>query len=624
MWSNGEAKLLAVANANTNQFVVLRDGRIIINEPAVTTWIGGAPTANGGSLISLRDIALGDSNNNSVFIGVHESAGNYSYGQMVTTLDSSLIEASTFDDNTLVTTTGNIVTGPSSVFLKLFMGPTAQTILEPTVTSSGSAKAYTLDTSNTLTNGDSIISAKNVGSVRFEVDHSGGIQVGPNTRTQWGGTANGAALVSIRDINAGDQDYNELKLGVVDSSGPRDSNFDPYIDIENAGWAARVTDAASGFWVASVNVSSNAVSFVGSGAGQNLWAFDPALSGVLGTNVAYSFDTLNVITNGDTFASFRNQGTELLGIAPEPGGQAQIRWGGTTNVLFRSGNNLVITNAGGGGVNSYLEIRRGATTSLFGTTSADHAAVIAPTSGGVLMLGNNGTDGLFITATAAVPASSDGVLDLGGPGNQWENVWLSSKIVWNGSTNTLRDTWTNTSPETVITARPGSIVRNTADIGAVYVKTSGTAATGWQPVHVGNQAYLTGNETVSDATLINLSLSAGVIAGKKYSFTCILFVANSLAADGVKIDFDGGSATVTNFRAHTKITDAALLTSLQTSALGTDITAATVTGDAEIEINGSFEPSASGTFIPRFACNADTTGTLTVYRGSNLIFTEIP
>ena len=143
-------------------------------------------------------------------------------------------------------------------------------------------------------------------------------------------------------------------------------------------------------------------------------------------------------------------------------------------------------------------------------------------------------------------------------------------------------------------------------------------------IHFGDEAYLAADATVADATLINLSLSANVITGKKYSFTCILFVNNSVAADGVKIDFDGGSATATNFRAHTKITDTALLASTQTSALATDITAATVTGEAEIEVNGSFEPSASGTFIPRFAENVDAGGTLTVYRGSNLILTEIP
>jgi len=156
--------------------------------------------------------------------------------------------------------------------------------------------------------------------------------------------------------------------------------------------------------------------------------------------------------------------------------------------------------------------------------------------------------------------------------------------------------------------------------GTLFLSDDGTYRT-W-PASL--SAYLASNGTTTSATLANLSISASVISGKKYSFTLVLFCANSVAADGVKIDFDGGTATATNFRAHATGHDAALFLSQQVSALATDIAAATVTGDAQIEVNGSFEPSGSGTLIPRFAVNAATTGTLTVYRGSNLVLTEIP
>jgi hypothetical protein len=137
-------------------------------------------------------------------------------------------------------------------------------------------------------------------------------------------------------------------------------------------------------------------------------------------------------------------------------------------------------------------------------------------------------------------------------------------------------------------------------------------------------SYLAANATVSDATLVNLSLACTVSNGKKYSFKCVLYCANSTASDGAKFDFDGGSATATNFRVHGTAFSSALSASAQSSALATDHTITTVTGDNMIEFNGSFEPSSDGTFIPRFAENVDAGGTLTIYRGSNLILTEIP
>lgn len=162
----------------------------------------------------------------------------------------------------------------------------------------------------------------------------------------------------------------------------------------------------------------------------------------------------------------------------------------------------------------------------------------------------------------------------------------------------------------------------------VSIKNAGTEQAYVTPlgyyVATKGSAYLAANATSTDATMANLSLSTTVNSGKKYSFKLVIYCANSTAADGAKFDFDGGSATATNFRVHGTGFDSALVASTQTSALATDIAAATITGDSMFTFEGSFEPSASGTLIPRFACNADTTGTLTVYRGSHLIVTEIP
>lgn len=119
-------------------------------------------------------------------------------------------------------------------------------------------------------------------------------------------------------------------------------------------------------------------------------------------------------------------------------------------------------------------------------------------------------------------------------------------------------------------------------------------------------------------------LSANIRNGSSYSFRLIVYAADSLAADGAKFDFDGGTATFSNARVHCTGFDTALVLSSQTSAIATDFALTTVTGDSMFECYGTLTASGSGTFIPRFAQNAHTTGTLTVYKGSHLLVTGMP
>lgn len=131
--------------------------------------------------------------------------------------------------------------------------------------------------------------------------------------------------------------------------------------------------------------------------------------------------------------------------------------------------------------------------------------------------------------------------------------------------------------------------------------------------------------TNATVTMANVTgLSATLIAGRKYSFELRLFAADSVAADGIAIDFDGGTATMTSFRAHVEIEDAALETSAQVTALATDTQAATFTGDGIIKVSGGFVVNAAGTFIPRFAQVAHTTGTATVYANSWMWLEDMP
>ena len=73
-------------------------------------------------------------------------------------------------------------------------------------------------------------------------------------------------------------------------------------------------------------------------------------------------------------------------------------------------------------------------------------------------------------------------------------------------------------------------------------------------------------------------LSATLVAGRTYAFRIILLVNNSVAADGIKVDLDGGTATATDIRAHGTLFDTALLLSTQVTALATDFAVASFTG----------------------------------------------
>lgn len=137
-------------------------------------------------------------------------------------------------------------------------------------------------------------------------------------------------------------------------------------------------------------------------------------------------------------------------------------------------------------------------------------------------------------------------------------------------------------------------------------------------------ASLANNTTNASTTLTSTDLVVTVTSGVTYEFTLTLFLSNSTPSDGAKIDFNGGSATVSNFRAHATIFDSALLLSTQVTALNTAITVATITGASMIEVHGTLTASSTATFVPLFAKASHTGGTLTLFKGSNLILRRMP
>lgn len=130
---------------------------------------------------------------------------------------------------------------------------------------------------------------------------------------------------------------------------------------------------------------------------------------------------------------------------------------------------------------------------------------------------------------------------------------------------------------------------------------------------------LTTNYTNATATFSNTTLSNTLVAGKTYSFTVQIFATNSTAADGFKIDFNGGSATATTFIAGS---NTALLTGTSSSLVGT-FSNGTLTGTNLVTISGTIIVNAGGTFIVRAAENTHTAGTLTLSTGSSMILTRM-
>lgn len=123
-------------------------------------------------------------------------------------------------------------------------------------------------------------------------------------------------------------------------------------------------------------------------------------------------------------------------------------------------------------------------------------------------------------------------------------------------------------------------------------------------------------ETTSGSVAISLK------AGRTYTGKCELFMSDSVAADGAVIDFDSSTATATTFRAQVTAFDTALNLSTQTTALATDASASTFTGNGAFEIHFAIKVNAAGTFQPRFFQAVHTTGTLTLAALSHCTLTD--
>jgi hypothetical protein len=165
--------------------------------------------------------------------------------------------------------------------------------------------------------------------------------------------------------------------------------------------------------------------------------------------------------------------------------------------------------------------------------------------------------------------------------------------------------------------------------GRVTVKvakiTDASSGGGWLQT-AGYKSVAT-NVTNATATMGNVSdLSMPLQAGRKYAGQFSFVAKNSTAAEGLQIDFAGGSATFTSIEFTFRSTPPGVtLGTVVSSAAGTAITATTATTtDVVYTIYFTCVVNAAGTLIPRVAEVSHTSGTATLVAGSISEINDIP
>lgn len=242
-------------------------------------------------------------------------------------------------------------------------------------------------------------------------------------------------------------------------------------------------------------------------------------------------------------------------------------------------------------------------------------------SGNVRFMVGSGTDGPYLEVTRPDLTSRYVRLLPTVPGVSWGQI--SSHAMALSSAN----------GEVILNETPHVIFRVSAnDTGvrrlaaAVVGVSNGSSGNGWMQNSAG-RSRVASNVTNTTVTPANVTgLSATLIAGRKYTGELVLYCDEATAADGLRIDFDGGTATMTSFLAQGWLSDDTSTRPLaRATALATDITDSTITGSTVVNIKFALVCNVAGTFIPRVAKEADAAGaTLTVTANSYMWLEDTP
>lgn len=162
----------------------------------------------------------------------------------------------------------------------------------------------------------------------------------------------------------------------------------------------------------------------------------------------------------------------------------------------------------------------------------------------------------------------------------------------------------------------------------VVAMTNGSTGVGWIQNSAG-ESRRTATQTVTDSAALaaDNTLTATLIAGRKYRFR-IRYYMTTVNSSGVQVDLNGGAATMTAINGFTKILSSAgaVLAAGQIAALTTAVGVTASGTFAVVEIEGSLQCNAAGTFIPRFAQNAETGAAESVVAqiGSFMELSDVP
>lgn len=317
-------------------------------------------------------------------------------------------------------------------------------------------------------------------------------------------------------------------------------------------------------------------------------------------------------------------GVMVFGPGSSGGGVATSIVVGTTTLTGGANTLVLFDNAGvvGEDVNLAYTVASGLLTvqRLTASTSITPGQILSPGgAAGAILLGTTGNV-QFGGATSAFPSL------------------IRNGVILNVN---LADNSNNTS----LKVGPGNNGANAALIIGALGGLDGDGAGGLGSTNITDTAFipfsalwlrqrsdgaLNADYTNATTTFSSTNLSVTLVSGRTYSFDLSIYVTESTAVDGWKIDFNGGSATITNFVANCFSTNetggSVALGAATTAALATVINATTTvtTGVQLIECHGTVVPSSSSTFIVRGAQNAHSTGTVTFKRGSSLSMRDTP
>jgi hypothetical protein len=149
----------------------------------------------------------------------------------------------------------------------------------------------------------------------------------------------------------------------------------------------------------------------------------------------------------------------------------------------------------------------------------------------------------------------------------------------------------------------------------------------WIQQSAGRSRVITSDYTNATASMTNVTgLVFTAKAGRTYTGTVSLKCINSTAAEGIQVDFGGGSATATAFWAGMIVcgglTDTA--GTVTSTSLAGVMNFTTLTGEQVVLIEYYFVCNVAGTIQVRAAENSHTSGTLTIRVGSNIWVEDTP